>query len=390
MVSKPGPPYFNPKDTSSVTLYEDIGKRADRPFMILATFAETALGDLISKIVFTSTLKDQFDHARLIVRYNDFRPYSRDIISLAPNIDHADPVHGEMPQWMRRFVRDLRLWRPLSGAITRSRQQHRSFYDLVIVDAMANARTVTAFPQATPMRIPPDREAELAEQLVAHGVEPDRPFAVLHHRDGTYALKSRNPVRNGDPDSYRYAMDHTIDNLGCQVVRIGHPEMTQFAEREGFVDLSRLKNGFMLQAFAVSRARFMLACASGPAVLGWSFSVPTAILDCAETSPGWGTADKVVLTHEVTTPDGETLRNQALADAGLLDVRLLSRLVREGGRYTIRKNSPQEVAAVADHLHARSADTTGWRIPSALPEQPRPNAITWPPNTQRKVDYIDV
>ena len=95
------PPYFNSKDVSSVTLFNCIGQRADRPFMILATFAETSLGDLISKIAFVNTLKAQFDHARLIVRYNDFRPYSSEVVSLAPNIDHAHGIRGEAPKWLR-------------------------------------------------------------------------------------------------------------------------------------------------------------------------------------------------------------------------------------------------------------------------------------------------
>ena len=208
------PPYFNPKNTSSVTLYTDVGRRADRPFMILATFAETSLGDLISKVAFVSTLKDQFDHARLIVRYNDVRPYSREVISLASNIDHAHPIRGEAPRWLKRFLPDGRLWRPLSGALKFSGRRQEAFYDMVIVDSMANARTVSAFEHTTPLRIPPEREQELTRQLVELGVEPDRSFVVLHHRDGTYSLKSSNPVRNGDPESYRRAVDHIIDDLG--------------------------------------------------------------------------------------------------------------------------------------------------------------------------------
>lgn len=358
--------------------------------MILATFAETSLGDLISKVVFVSTLKDQFDHARLIVRFNDVRPYSREIISLASNIDHAQPVRGEAPRWLQRFLRDGRLWRPLSGAHKYSGRRQQAFYDMVVVDSMANARTVSAFEHTTPLRIPPEREQKLTQQLVELGVESNKDFVVLHHRDGTYSLKSSNPVRNGDPESYRRTVDHIIDNLGCQVVRIGHPEMTPIPARTGFIDLSRVPDAFMLQAFSVSRARYFMASASGPTVLGWSFNVPTAIVDCSETSSGWGTADRIVLTHEVTTPNGKTLRNQALADSGLLDVRLLSREIRDGANYTIRKNSAQELFAVADYLHARTTDITGWRTSEPVAMQPRPNSIVWPPNNEWDVKFLDV
>lgn len=371
-------------------MFSDIGKREDRPFMILATFAETSLGDLVSKIAFVNTLKAQFDHCRLIVRYNDFRPYSRDVISLAPNIDHAEPIRGEAPKWLRRFLHDVRLWRPLSGAITRSKRYYEAFYDLVVVDAMANARTVHAFDRSTPLQVPADRHDALTRSLLELGLEADKPFCVVHCRDGSYPLKGGNPLRNGNPDAFRQAIDHIIDTLGCQVVQLGHPEMAPFPARQGFVDLSRSMDAFMLQAFAVSRARFMLASASGPAVLGWSFNVPTAIVDCLEAHTGWGTAEKVFLTQEVTTPEGHSLRNDALSQAGLLDIRALARTMRSQPGYTVRTNSGDELCAVADHLDAGSSDTPGWRPEPVVPDGPRPNSIVWPPQTRWDVKFLDV
>lgn len=385
-----GPPNFNPKDASSVSLFSDVGRRADRPFMMLATFAETSLGDLISKVAFVTSLKDQFDYARLVVRYNDFRPYSREIISLSPNIDHAEAIRGESPQWMRKFSRDLRLWRPLSGAITRSKRYHEAFYDLVVIDSMANSRTVHVFDPATPLRVPTHLHEGLTQQLIELGVNPDKCFAVVHYRDGSYSLKSSNPVRNGEPESYRQAIDHIIDKLGCQVVQIGHREMKPFPARPGLIDLSQIEDPFMVQAFAVSRARFMIGGASGPTSLGWSFNIPTAVVDCPEAHSTWGSPANIFLTHEVTTPDGKVLRNQALHDAGLLDIRRLSQAIREGGDHQIRKNSAEEIAAVADHLHLQTADIPTWRGPPVPPSTPRPNTFTWPPQVKWNVKFLDV
>ena len=384
------PPYFNPKKASSVTLFSEIGQRADRPFMILATFAETSLGDLVSKVAFVNTLKDQFDHARLIVRYNDFRHYSREVISLAPNIDHAEPIRGEAPQWMRRFLHDVRLWRPLSGSITRSKRYHEAFYDLVVVDSMANSRTVHALERTTPLQVPAERRDALADRMCELGLAPDKPFCVVHYRDGSYPLKGGNPHRNGLPEAYYQAIEHIIDDLGCQVVQLGHPEMTPFPARPGFIDLSRSGNSFMLQAFAVSHAKFMLASASGPATLGWSFDVPTAIVDCLEAHTGWGNAETVFLTQEVTTPTGDMLRNTSLSEAGLLDIRALARTMREHKGYSVRPNSGEELITVADHLHACSKDVSGWRPLSVAPQNPRPNSIVWPPRVRWDVKFLDV
>lgn len=385
----PEPPYFDRKKSSSVTQFSGIGTRPDRPFMILATFAETALGDLISKITFVSSLKDQFDHARLIVRYSDIRPYSRDVISLSPNIDHAEAIGGHRPAWVRRFWPDMRLWRPLSGVIKPTNRFHESFFDMVVVDAMANARTVHAFDPPTPLRVPPDQCDALARQLVDLGLDPAKSFAVVHYRDGTYAYKGKNPVRNGDPESYRQAIDHTIDTLGCQVLQIGHAAMKPFPARPGLIDITRVEAPFMLQAFAVSRARFMIGGASGPVALGWGFGVPTAVCDCAEAHSTWGSEHNVYLSHEVTTPDGETLQNQSLLDAGLLDVRALTRRVKAGENYTLRKNSAAEISAVASYLHECSADVTGWRGEPPPMIRTRPNTLTWPPQTTWNVKFLN-
>lgn len=358
--------------------------------MILATFAETSLGDLISKVAFVSSLKDQFDHARLIVRYNDFRPYSRDVISLSPNIDHAEGIRGEAPRWLRRFLHDSRLWRPLSGAITRSGRANEAFYDLIVVDTMANSRTVHAFDPATPLRVPPELHEGLTNQLVGLGLNPKKCFAVVHYRDGSYELKSGNPIRNGEPASYQQAINHIIDDLDCQVVQIGHPEMTPFPARPGLVDLSRIRNSFMLQAFAVSRARFMIGGASGPVALGWSFYTPTAVVDCPEVHASWGSTRNVFLTHEVSTPDGERLQNQPLYESGLLDIRRLTRLMREGLNYSIRKNTGEDISTVADHLFTNTTDTPIWRQDPPRTNTVKPNALTWPPQTESELHFVDV
>jgi putative glycosyltransferase (TIGR04372 family) len=385
----PPPDYFDPDNVSSVTLYTDVGGRPDRPFMILATFAETSLGDLISKIAFVTSLKDQFDHARLFVRYNDFRPYSRDVVALSPNIDHAEAFSGETPRFLRKHWRDMRLWRPLSGAIKRSKRYREAFYDLVVLDSMANSRTVHIFEPATPLRVPQDRCAALEDQLVTLGLDRGKCFAVVHYRDGSYPLKSSNPVRNGNPDSYRQAIDHIIDNLGCQVVQIGHPEMIPFPQRSGLVDISRIENSFMLQAYAVSRARFMIGGASGPTSLGWSFATPTAVCDCAEAHSTWGSKHNICLTHEVTTPQGDKLQNQALYESGLLDIQEMTRRMRSGETYSLRKNSGEELCAVADHLHRNSAETTGWRAEAQAPAAKRPNRLSWPPQVSWNVKFTD-
>jgi len=383
------PPYFHRKSVRPSHLYRDIGRSAERPFMILATLLETSLGDLIAKTVFLSTLKDQFDHARLIVRYSDLRPYSAEVISLSPNIDHATPLKGERPRWLAEWFPDMRPWLPL-GRWTLGREKMQSaFYDFVVIESMMDIRNLHGLGQPIQLRIPPEREPLLQRQLVGLGLDPNRWYATLHYRTSSYGPKlAKSPLRNSEPDSYRDLVSYIIDELGGQVVQLGHPEMEPFPARPGFVDLSRIKDGFMFQAYAVCHSRFMVGGPSGPVTLAFAFDVPLGVVDATDGYGGWGDGECVILTHEVTTPDGRVLMNRALFESGLLDQVELKRQIREGINHRIRKNSGAEVAAVARHLFDCTTDITGWRTPRQKPERMRPNHFIWPPKTHENMRFF--
>lgn len=383
------PPYFHRKSVRPSHLYRDIGQSAERPFMILATLLETSLGDLIAKTAFLSTLKDQFDHARLIVRYSDIRPYSAEVISLSPNIDHATPLKGERPRWLAEWFPDMRPWLPLGRWTLGREKMLAAFYDFVVIESMMDIRNMHGLAQPVPLRIPPEREAALQRQLVGLGLDPGRWYATVHYRTGSYGPKlDKAPLRNSEPENYRQLIDYIIDELGGQVVQLGHPEMEPFPPRPGLVDLSRIKDGFMLQAYAVCHSRFLIAGPSGPVTLGFAFEVPLGVVDATDGYGGWGDSEQVILTHEVTTPDGAVLMNRALLESGLLDQVELKRQIREGVNHRIRKNSSEEMAAVARHLFDRTSDITGWRSPRRRPQRARPNRLTWPLPTHENMRFF--
>lgn len=358
--------------------------------MILGTLLETSLGDLLGKIVFLSTLKEQFDYAKLIVRYNDSRPYSSEAISLSPNIDHATPLKGTRPKWLAERFPDMRPWLPLGRWALGSEKLQGAFYDFVVVESMMDVRNVDGLDRPVALRIPANREDALYRQLVGLGLDPNRWYAAMHYRTSSYGPKrNKSPIRNSDPENYRRLADYIIDELGGQVVQLGHPEMQAFPLRSGLVDLSRLANAFMLQAYAVCHSRFLIAGPSGPIALGWSFQVPTALVDATDGQGGWGNAERVILTHEVTTPDGKVLRNRALYQAGLLDYVALKRRIREGMDYRIRKNSVAELVGAARFLFERTTDVKGWRPARQRPAAPRPNRIIWPPQPRDDLRFLE-
>jgi putative glycosyltransferase (TIGR04372 family) len=383
------PPYFDPKSVPLHRRYRDIGCSAERPFMIFAVPLVLELGDLIAKIVFLSTLKEQFDHARLIVRYRALRSYSAEVISLSPNIDHATPLEGERPKWLGRRLPDMRAWLPLGREILGVAGRREAFHDLVVAESMMTAQNVHGFERPVILRIPPEREDGLGQRLVELGLDPNRWYATLHYRSGNYGpTLGRGQVRNSDPEPYRQLADHIIDELGGQVVQLGHPAMHPFPRRAGLVDLSRLENSFLLQAYAVCHSRFLVAGPSGPVTLGWGFQVPTAVVDATDGHGGWGDSEQVILTHEVTTPDGRVLSNRALFEAGLLDKDLLSRKIQGRENYRVRKNSVAELADAARFLFDRTKDTTGWRAALRRPAAVRPNRLVWPLQTHENLRFL--
>lgn len=384
------PRFFRKQDVSSNLLYRDVGRTPERPFIIKAMLKETSLGDLMSQVACLASIKSQFDHAELHIRYRDIRPYSREVMALAPEIDTAVGIRGHLPVWARLGLPDTRLWHPMARAMDGNKGSWSSFCDLCVSDWMVNVRWLHAIPNSVPFRIPSHMSDELMSELVQAGLDPDRWFAVIHYRASSYLSKRSGQLRNGDPSAYRALIDHIIKRLGGQVVLLGHPELESFPAQAGFVDLSRKPNSFMLQAFATSGARFMMAGPSGPIGLGWGFHIPTGLVDASDGVGGYGPADQVILTHEVTTPDGRCMRNMELFESGLLDYPVLRDKIRAGEAYQVRKNSASELAAVADHMHKICSDINGWRPPAQAYDGPRPNHLIWPPQTVQNLNYIDV
>lgn len=380
---------FTKAQVNSDLLYRDIGRKPERPFVILAQTLETTLGDLISKVVFYATVKNQFEHANLHVHFRDVRPYSRKVMALAPNLDKIETLKGELPGWLRSRQKRDRFWRPLMVDFRKGSK--RKFYDFVINDWMADVRSVHALPNIVPLRVPPELEPRLERRLIEQGLDRNRWFVAIHCREENYQWRRNiSGLRNSDLEAFAFLVDYIIDGLGGQVVRLGHPEMQEFPERPGYVDLSRMRNSFMLQAFAVSRARFVIAGPSGAMTLGCGFQVPICTVDATDGQSGWGDMERIVLTQELLTPDRGALRNRELMDAGLLSRRPLANLINGREGYALRKCTGRELACVADHLHACTGDTAGWRAPRQMPDAPRPNGLMWPPRTREDITFLDV
>jgi putative glycosyltransferase (TIGR04372 family) len=294
-------------------------------------------------------------------------------MSLSPWISSMEPLGREWPKLVRDHFPHIGPRH--EGAEISSQEMGDPRYDMVVTSLMARDEAIHALPNPVPLQIPFARGDELATRLVSKGLNPDRWFAVMHHRESTYHYRPGGTDRDSDASAFDALVDHIIA-LGGQVVRLGHPGMTPFRHREDFVDLSAEPDGFMLQAAAVSYARFAIVGPSGAMAMATGFLIPTTLVDAVDTVGMWGPSD--VLTHVVTTPDGQTLRNQSLLDAGLLHGDALEKLRTQNPGYHVRKANAEELKAVATKLFERTASCSAWRTPTPLPNSPKPNRVSWP------------
>lgn len=356
---------------------------------MLSILVETSLGDLISKLLFLASIKRQFDFAHLHVRYRDARPYSREVVELVPEIDQFEGLRFFLPAWMRFGLSDGRLWRPLVRTHDNIKTYNRSFVDFVVTDWMLSPRNLHAIPNPAVLRVPPKKADKLCKHLVELGLDPERWFAILHYRSSNYGPKgSTKKFRDSDPESFRAAIDHIIEELDGQAVLLGHPEMAGFKPRPRFIDLSRIRNSFMLQATAVSRARFMIAGPSGPVALGWGFQVPICVVDATDPHGGWGSVEQTILTHTVRTPSGDLLKNRELFEAGLMGLKVLPQKIKRGEPYSIIKNTGAELVEVANYLFERTRGQNSWRQSTPEVHYKRPNCFIWPPQAKENLRFF--
>ena len=156
------------------------------------------------------------------------------------------------------------------------------FQDIVITEGMATDVGLLGFENLGYLRIPEEQIEACTKKLVELGLDSNRWFCTVHARESGFLGAAGNTLRNADLNAYFATVVHIIDHLGGQVVRLGHPEMTKFPQIEGLIQLGFERDSTLLQAFAVSRSRFLLASPSGPLALGEAFHVPVAYANAWE------------------------------------------------------------------------------------------------------------
>jgi putative glycosyltransferase (TIGR04372 family) len=229
------------------------------------------------------------------------------------------------------------------------------------------------------------------EAMLKLGIDPSRWVACVYWKAPEYKYRDSHVIRTIlDPAPYIEVIRHITEDLGGQVVRLGHPTKIEIPAFKGFFDLAMIENSEWMQLYAVSISRFFIGSGSGPTVYGSALGVPTAITDQNLCMGAW-LAHDYILSQDILF-EGKYLSQTDAYEAGILS---LDWSPAEAGHY--RRNTASQLVAATDEMYETTMSCTAWRTPHEWqPHLPRPNILSLPlprryvpelltPPTQRSV-----
>jgi putative glycosyltransferase (TIGR04372 family) len=253
---------------------------------------------------------------------------------------------------------------------------HRS--SLVLAGHALRSCALPSFPWVPKLRVPDQVRARSVDHLQALGLDPDRWFACFYWREPGYMGREPLPLRDIlDPSPYLAAIDHVIDTLGGQVVRLGHPTPTTLRNHPSIIDLAKIEDSLATQITSISLARFFISSPSGPLTFGPGVGTPTAVTDNIDISGVWND-DDILVTQTIEIPNGRRYRQRAAYKAGFLRPGIAKQLSHPDAGCRFTKCTGPEIIHVANLLHQRTINVERWREPSAASDRPKTSQLPFP------------
>jgi putative glycosyltransferase (TIGR04372 family) len=329
------------------------------PFKIFAAMLDRTLGDFLCRGYFAAAVKLNFGPSQLTAYYRDDRPYKKDIVAINPYIDRTIKVSGDSYLPLEAFYDPFD--RHLIPGTEKFIQSGHARPDLVLVPSMMLLEDLPRFQHLPVFALPETQRPKFEDRLVQLGLDPARWYCCIFYRQPNYKFRGATAYRDVGDRPFEALVNWIIDELGGQVVRIGHPQMRRFAARMGFIDLSVVEDEFMLHAAAASRARFMVVTPSGPAMLPGVFKVPFAMTNAVSILGAWD-PDHLLLPRHVFRPDGRRIDIRMLLKRSKWHDAMISEFVRNRG-FKLADNTFEELREVTRMLFERTTEHTGWRPP---------------------------
>jgi putative glycosyltransferase (TIGR04372 family) len=175
------------------------------------------------------------------------------------------------------------------------------------------------------LRLPADREEQIAREAAALGIDPAAPIVTVHVRESGYrsvsGLRQRSwdEVRNARIETFLPAF-HALAERGYTVVRLGDPTMTP-VEMPGVVDLATSPARTQwLEIWCTMRSQFLVGCDSGPSWLAVLLGIPVLTVNAVHFRDLSRPMDRIIckLAHDRDT--GATLSVSEMLTRDFLDV----------------------------------------------------------------------
>jgi len=343
--------------------------------LIFAFLGARNIGDFAEQILTAAAVKESLNDYRLAVFYNQDRPYKQQIASLCCEVDIllAGPKGMSFP---------INIFDIYSGRVSFddpvTESHHINHSTLILAGNSLPSMCLPSFSHVPRLRIPDQQRARHEAILTDRGLDPNRWFACVYWREPGFNDRPANQYRDIlDPSPYMAAIDHIIDDLGGQVVRLGHPTNTKLRVHPDILDIAKMEDSLMTQITAISRARFFISSPSGPLTFGSGFGTPTAVTDNIDISGVWND-DDLLVTQTIITPEGKKFTGRAAFDAGLLQRGPENFTMRPDSGYRYTKNTYSDLIRVTDILHKRTAGCSKWRNGESPARPVRSDLIAFP------------
>jgi putative glycosyltransferase (TIGR04372 family) len=323
------------------------------------------LGDFIYQVLALASLKRQFSDAHLTLFYSNELTYKNELLRFCPDLDEVRDYAGgaiNIPVATKSY-----------GGL------HRT---VLFTQSFLSPTLLTGFERTATFVTPPSEVDHYTGALVSRGLDPDRWFVAIHYRQNSLFAAGRGHSRDVDADPF-HRLAAWICEQGGQVVRLGHPGMPPIPQQPGYIDLSDV--GLSLQLFAVSKARFMVGCDSGPSGYATAFKTPLFKTNTFS-EDGAAYATDLILPKNLVTPWGEVL-----SIGGAVEDRLIfyKTLFDQGGGLRFVDNSFEQLRHGVQLMLDRHR-LAAWRGPPPPDVTPPPEAIHWPMTTGRRAEFLDV
>ena len=323
-------------------------------FTIFGVLGFRALGDFAQAIMVCASLKRKIGNAALLVYAQNDRPYKADLANLCPDIDDRAFASGPgIPLDWLDFAADNPNSPPQEIV-------DRGFVhgDLVVSPWMIRGMVDNgAVEFAHCLRFSEELGREVRGRLVAAGVSEGRWIVCIHARQDGYLYRSSKSSRSVAPEPFFELADYIIDDLGGQVVYLGSANMKPAPVRPHLVDLTKDED-FLVQAYALSRARFAVVTDSGVQHVANGLAVPFAVTNLDMVGAVLSGRQDYSLIHDQHLLMSRRLFYEDNIPSG---PEVSGKMTRVTDRIVAFDNTVTDLRALTDRMVEMTRDCAGWR-----------------------------